>query len=216
MPFLSFGIIAVIAISKSVQLIAPYFVQRLVDGLASGDLQNVSLGYLFLYYVLPIAGMGLLASIFWRLSGFMGSVLNSKIGVSLLSLSYRKVFDQSYRFFSDHFTGSLVRNVRSLRDSGSTLLDALWWEVIPMTISVFLATWLLSRHDILLGAIVFSWAILLFLFNYATSILKLPYDNTRAAAFSKVSGTLADTVTNAINVILFTAKKRRNHGSGMN
>ncbi len=208
MPFLSFGIIAVIAISKSVQLIAPYFVQRLVDGLASGDLQNVSLGYLFLYYVLPIAGMGLLASIFWRLSGFMGSVLNSKIGVSLLSLSYRKVFDQSYRFFSDHFTGSLVRNVRSLRDSGSTLLDALWWEVIPMTISVFLATWLLSRHDILLGAIVFSWAILLFLFNYATSILKLPYDNTRAAAFSKVSGTLADTVTNAINVILFTAKKK--------
>jgi ATP-binding cassette subfamily B protein len=61
-----------------------------------------------------------------------------------------------------------------------------------------------------LAVYVFIWCLLYLLFSYAYSIFKLPYDIKRAAADTKTTAQLADSITNNINIKLFTNYEREN------
>ena len=66
----------------------------------------------------------------------------------------------------------------------------------------------LAKKNLWLGLGIFAWTIVYMLINYYFSLYKLKYDVQRASLNSKVTGVLADTITNHLNVKLFTGYTR--------
>ena len=66
----------------------------------------------------------------------------------------------------------------------------------------------MSKRSVILSIGIFVWVLLYVLVNYYFSIYKLKYDIKRSALNSEVTGVLADTITNHLNVKLFTGYLR--------
>ena len=114
---------------------------------------------------------------------------------------------QSYRFFSDHFTGSLVNRITSLQAGFQQLSDAVWWDIIPMVVSLVGAMVLLGMRAPIFVLILLVWIGVSLIAQTIISIHKLEFDTKRAITRTKLTGDTADVVTNSINVSLFTGSE---------
>lgn len=206
-PVLFIGIAFVIIAAQAFVVIIPVFLQRLVDAFTQISPSALSPTQFVIRYVLPIAGLRLASWLTWRVSGFMASELQPKVMRDLVSYANHVILDHSYRFFSDHFTGSLVRRVQSFATSYRDVMETFWWSLLPMSVSVSLGVGMLAWRQPILGITVLVWVALLLGSNLLMSRMKLVYDKARAAKHTTITGTVSDAIANATNISLFTARK---------
>ncbi|MEK7473826.1 MAG: ABC transporter ATP-binding protein [Patescibacteria group bacterium] len=206
-PMLSIGIVVVILAAQVTVLFVPLFLQRLVDAFTQLSPDAFSLTEFVWMYVLPIPGLRLLSWLLWRVSGYTASALRPRIDRDMMERAFRAVLDQSYRFFSDSFTGSLVRRVNSLPNAFADLADIFWWTIIPMFVAVFGGMIMLGLRSPVFAGIVFLWITTALIGQVIVSRIKLSVDTARAAAQTRMTGAAADAVTNSINISLFSGRQ---------
>jgi ATP-binding cassette subfamily B protein len=205
-PVLSIGIVLVILLAQTTMLFVPVYLQRLVDAFIQLSPGAFTTWQFLLIYVLPIPGLHSVSWIFWRSSGFIASTLRPRIDRDMFERAFRAVLDQSYRFFSDNFTGSLVRRVTSLSYGFADLVDAFWWNILPMLVTVFGGMLLLGLKQPIFAGILFVWILSALYGQVWISRKKLPYDEKRATAQTIMTGAAADAMTNMTNISLFTGR----------
>ncbi|MBL7022147.1 ABC transporter ATP-binding protein [Patescibacteria group bacterium] len=188
-----------ISIGSLGNIIAPLFYREFFDTLTtSGDvdvLKIILFKVLIVYFV---------SWLFWRIATFATSYFQTKVMASLSIYSFSYLHRHSVEFFNNNFVGSLVKKVNRFSRSFEVVADRLSWDLLPTIIHIVLVIVVLSKRSILLSIGIFIWVLVYVLVNYYFSIYKLKYDIKRSALNSEVTGVLADTIANHLNVKLFT------------
>jgi ATP-binding cassette subfamily B protein len=206
-PVLTLGLFATVIIAQCTSLAVPIYLQKLIDGLASSVNGSLSFRAVMIVFVLPLVVVRFFGWLLWRAAGFMESDLHPKIERDLSMRAFRALLDQSYRFFSDNFSGSLVRRVRSLASGFDRMFDRFVWDFLPMLVMLVGSAYLLFSRSIFLGVVLLMWMAVMTITNMIIGRIKFPYDRLRAEKDSEATGALADAITNALNILLFTSRR---------
>jgi ATP-binding cassette subfamily B protein len=119
--------------------------------------------------------------------------------------AFEYMFQHSYSFFANNFTGSLTQRVNRFGRAFDTLADQVIWTILPIGINVIGIVIVLWYVKPIISIIVFVWVVGFFLFNYLFSLWKVKYDIRTAEIDSKATGLLSDDITNHNAVQLFTS-----------
>ncbi len=198
------ALILVILGAAGASMIPPLVVQRMIDEFSKID--GVNPGFWFAFKrILELLGFWVIAWTLWRVSGFLATGIQPRIRTDLERTALDALQRQSHRFFTDEFTGALVRRVRGFATAYIDIAESILWRFAPLTVELLFIFVVFIRLHILFLPVLIVWFALMvaksIFFAYRRSVLDLE----RAAKDSKVTGVLSDVITNNLNVRLFTA-----------
>lgn len=195
--------LAAAAIATVFDTIFPWYSRRLIDTIASSEPSLTASADAFRILVtMLLLQMGHWVG--WRTNGFLGSNVQPHVMADLERSSFSYILGHSYRFFTDSFSGSLVRRIHRISRAFEVLFDEVQFRFLPVTILLIGATIGLALRYPWLAVAFVAWAIVFLALNYFASMWKLRIDTQRAAADSRSTAALADALTNAIPIKLFT------------
>lgn len=192
-----------IALATALWLAIPWVYREIFNTLAD-PLGREHYGYL-MQLIAVMALLHFVTWFIWRLTGYGSARVIPNAEKRLRERCFDYLIRHSYRFFSNKFSGSLVRQTNRFVDAFGRLTDKIQWQMIPLVVTLVGITIILFFRDYRLGLLLTGWIVLFLLINLGLSLWKLKYDMRRSALDSKVTGALSDTVTNATNVKLFSA-----------
>ncbi len=194
------SMIAVVAI----ELFIPYLYKIFFDTLTTSK-DALETSSFLIKIILLAAGLHCASNILRRTGDFMNIKLEAKVMRNLFQDSFEYLHKHSYNFFSNNFTGSLVKKVNRLVYAFENIYDNIYYELFPLflRIAVIFAV-LLWMHPVI-GFIMLIWTIVFLVSNYLFILYKWKFDTIRVAADTKITGVLADTITNSSNVRLFAS-----------
>ncbi|WP_051844372.1 ABC transporter ATP-binding protein [Streptomyces globisporus] len=189
-----------------INYIAPLVVAKLVGRIA-GDGTAGGLGPL-LPYVLVFAGVLLLGEALWRVGLHCLNRLDARGIENLYVIGMDELFAKDAAFFHDNFAGSLTKRVLSFASRFEECVDTLTFSVMGSFVPLLFASVVLWQYDPLLVAG-------LLLLITVTGVGVAPLIRRRQAlvaqreqAIARVSGHVADSLTNMDTVRSFGAEAR--------
>ncbi|HEU0051159.1 MAG TPA: ABC transporter ATP-binding protein, partial [Patescibacteria group bacterium] len=141
----------------------------------------------------------------WGWSGI--ATLEPKVMAELEQSAFQKILGQSYRFFTNSFTGSLVKRVNRITRSFESIFDTCAGNLLPLFITVIGIIAVLFQRNVWVALSVLVWTALFLILNYFFTVKKLHMDVERAMKDTEVSAVMADALTNSINVKLFNGTR---------
>lgn len=194
------------AIATATSLVYPLFYKQFFDLLASGMNPSSIFSNLVTILVVMLVVHGV-ETVLIRLSGWGDAELQARVMANLRERSLESLLTHSYSFFANSFTGALVQKVNRLQRSFERFWDAVFYGFFPLTIRIVGSIYFIVRENAMIGLIMIAWTFLFIMFNVLFSLHKLKFDTIRAKLDSRVTGVLADTLTNSIPIKLFTGQK---------
>lgn len=141
----------------------------------------------------------------WRIAHYLNNYFQPRVMANIMDECFRYIQNHSYRFFTDSFAGALVKKVSRLARGFERVADKIYWDMMPMALRLLIILCVLFYVHPLLGAIMGGWTLIFIAINYKLSLYKLKFDLPRSQQDSKVTGALADAITNSTNIKLFSA-----------
>ncbi len=176
--------------------------------------ENVDFSKLF-FYLVPLTILYVFGGAGWRIALYSIVKLEPKVMESLSKECFSSVHKHSYNFFNNEFVGSLVKRVNRMVRSFENFFDIIAFEMFTIAIRMIIAVVVLSWLHPVFGISMFVWGVVFLTGNYYISLYKLEkYDVPRTKSESEVTGYLADTISNNINIKLFSNRKYENAGFG--
>ncbi len=201
--FMLFGIIG----AAVTNIIVPLYFKKFFDTLVNGGNKEVIVQSLIAILIM-IAIYEFLQWSFWRLATFLAVIFQIRIEADLAATCFKYLHKHSFSYFNNNFVGSLVKRVNRFIRSFEGMADKFSWNLIPLLISVSLIIIVLLIKNTAMGLIIILWLLIFLGFNWFFIRYKFKYDVERAIAETKVTGVLADTITNHPNVKLFNGFDR--------
>ena len=158
-----------------------------------------------IHIVVWFAFFSLAHFLIWRASGFVTAWAIPKAAERLQAKSFAYLLRHSYRFFTNQFAGSLVRQLNRFVDAFSEINELIQWEFLPLLIAMVGAIVSLSLRNGWLGVLMIVWIILYLYANYRLALWKLKYNERRNEADSSMVGALSDAISNNLNAKFFAA-----------
>lgn len=125
---------------------------------------------------------------------------------------YKDMFTQSmqhsYRFFSDHMSGTIIKRISRLVDTTEAFLDMFFMQIIRYGVGSLLALVVLYFSHPLLALFGGIWMVLVFFLKKNLWKWKMKYNLDVAEAQSNVSGVLSDSITNHFTVLITGSTKQ--------
>lgn len=190
-----------VAIAK---VTVPWFYKKFFDALAATGVSADETAKILITTLIIITGIHFLTWTLQRIKGFISVYHQSRIMADLQQTSFNWMIHQSYSFFANNFSGSLVRKVNRLARAFEDIEDNIIFDLIPLIITTAgILIVLFSRH-VYLGAGLLVWVIIFLLISYLIARWKLKYDLKKAEADSKTTAVLADAITGSTTIKLFS------------
>jgi len=162
----------------------------------------------FLHVILLLLAAHAAFWIGWRLSTFVVNRFQSRVKSDLNNTCFDYLHGHSAAFFANNFSGSLVRKVNRFDRSFEDIADQLVFGIGPIIIVTLASIVVLFVEKPAFGWIALIWTIIYTAFAYYFSIYRNKLDLHRSETDSVVTGQLADTVNNNLNLKLFSAQHR--------
>ncbi|MDG9927277.1 MULTISPECIES: ABC transporter ATP-binding protein [unclassified Pseudomonas] len=124
---------------------------------------------------------------------------------------YAYLQQHSHRFVSSEFAGALAHRVAEVALGVNQTLSILLFDLIPLIVTLTLATALLWTASGLLAAFMFGWSVLFIVVCYHLAKRSHPLAQHYSAARSTSTGKVVDAVSNLTNIRLF-ARHSYEHG----
>jgi len=166
-------------------------------------------------FLLMVVGLYVLMNIFYRIAEYLNIRYSAKILTDLANTCFAHIHKHSFNFFNSNFVGSLVKKVNRFYWAYDNLYEEMFWKVIGLMTRIVVPTIVLLFISPVMSLMLLAWTAFFLINSYIFVQFKRRYDVKRAEADSRVTGVLADTITNASNVKLFTgyqSEKRRFRG----
>lgn len=200
LTFLFYGIGVVLA-----YLLTPYLYKKIIDLISVANPLQVDIRELF-YLIALVAGTIISYLVLYRVGDYLVVYAQANIMREIYNDTFRRLLNHSYKFFSNTFAGSLVTKAKRFVSSFEMMHDvvsfSLWMALIQL-VGVFIILFLTSP---VLGTLFFSWSLLYILITFLFLKKKITYDLLAAEADSKVTGRLADSITNILNIKIFSGR----------
>ncbi len=161
-----------------------------------------------LLYVLGFAATMLLAETLWRVGMHCMIRTNGRGIEHLYVLGMDELLAKDAAFFHDNFAGSLTKRVLSFAARFEEFATTLVFSVVPSFVPLVFASVVLWSYDpklvvVLVGLIALTGLVIAPLIRRRQAIV-----NQREAAVARVSGHVADSLTNMETVRAFAAEER--------
>ena len=199
----AFLMLSLIVLAKLTDVSVPIFYKQFFD-ILSGDIHAQNVREALMGPVLVILFLHLFAWICWRCMALVNNWFQPRVMTDLNQSAHEYLHGHSYKFFSNNFAGSLVRKVNRIGWAFEKLMDQIQFTFVPVTVIVVGNLFVLWSRSALLGELLLAWIVMFLTFNLLFSRWKTKFDYRRAQLDSESTGVLADSVTNAITIKLFT------------
>ncbi|MFF0473380.1 ABC transporter ATP-binding protein [Streptomyces sp. NPDC004284] len=185
--------------------VAPLVVAKLVGRIADGDTGGVGP---LLPYVLGFAGVLLAGEAMWRLCYHCLNRVDSRGIEHLYVIGMDELFAKDAAFFHDNFAGSLTKRVVSFASRFEEFIDTLTFSVMGSCVPLVFASVVLWQYDPLL--VVGLLVLIVFTGVCVTPLIRRRQVLVaeREQAIARVSGHVADSLTNMDTVRAFGAEER--------
>lgn len=181
-------------------VVGPIFYKRIIDVISKGGIDRVSLSNSLYQSIFFIALFLPIGWSFGRATQYLVSKFQSSVIRDLHDFSFEKLHGHSYMFFADHFGGALVNKsrkfVRAFEIMHDILIDNFWSSFVLFT-SIFVV--FLFQAPII-ALIFLAMSVIYIAIVFMMSSKKVEYDLAEAAADTRVTATLADSITNFLAV----------------
>ncbi|MDD4937729.1 MAG: ABC transporter ATP-binding protein [Candidatus Shapirobacteria bacterium] len=201
-----------LVIGATLESIVPLYSKSFFNILASDGLVRSEVVPKLISILGIIAVLKLAHWIFWRIVFFTQNYFESRVMADLAKKCFAYLHQHSFAYFSNTFTGSVVKKTKSFINAFENLADQLFYQLLPSIITIIIITVILSMVNIFLGLGMLAWIILFLIINWIFTRYKLKYDIERSEAETKTSSYLADTVSNNINIKLFNGYRYESEG----
>lgn len=188
-------------------VIRPLFYKKFFDILASGQPKESIVSGLIAVLV-SIAIIQMAGWISWRVADFIWTKFQLHVIKDLSNTCFQYLHKHSFSYFNNNFTGSLVKRVSYFPRAFEDIADRVIWSFLPLVISIIIIITVLFAKNILLGAVILVWLLVVMILNWFLAKYKLKFDIKVSEAFTESTGFLSDTITNNSNVKLFCGYKR--------
>ncbi|TSC68540.1 MAG: ATP-binding cassette, subfamily B, bacterial [Parcubacteria group bacterium Gr01-1014_56] len=188
-------------VAQAAHVIGPLFIRDLFNLLATPPSSTTQLAFL-----VPIAFYTLVSLIGWaggRLEMWLGYTIIAKVMADLTKEAFRNLIRHSYQFFSSSFAGALTRRVGRFSNAYENLYYSIVTQVFQAFLYVVGVSGVLFYRNWVLGAIVIFWVILFITLQWWLARWQQPLRLARAEEDSKVTATLADSISNQNTITLF-------------
>ena len=178
--------------------VGPLVIAELLNIIQHNQLQTAN----NLWTLIVLYGASELCStvIGWRLVLYLVWTFETALQRDLHSRCFSKLTNQTMFFHANKFGGSLVSQTNKLNGAVERFWDTIFWSILPLTIS-------LIGSIIILSTLIWQYALFLFIFSIIFSIAvyfgsrpMAKLSEKEAKASNKVSGQLADMVSNILAV----------------
>lgn len=197
-----------VLILTALQTYVPILYRNLINLLSLGDFSNTinqAINIVILIFVLNFVKTAL-----WRTSNFVNNYFQPKVMSDLTNTCYQYLQHHSLGFFNSNFMGSLVTKVKRYERSFEMMADQMYFDLGRSLLDTGMILAVLLWQYRTFGFIALAWCGVFFIFSYIYAVFKLPYDINRAAADTQTTGQLADSITNNVNIKLFTNYQKEN------
>lgn len=167
--------------------------------LVKGELFQILFWLLVLYTVMHIA---------YRTASYAAIKAVTRAIDDIYTRMFAHIHSRSFQFFTNTFTGSLVKKVNRFANVFNRLFDILAWDLSGLVIRIIFATIALWIVSPVFGIVLLIWSIAFTVAAYFVIQYRMKVDLKRYAADSAVTAMLADTITGAVPVKLFAAQER--------
>lgn len=189
-----------VAASMTWALVFRHFFAVLISDQSKDVVADILLSTLFLIMLIEF-----IEWIGWRIAQYLNNYFQPRIMADITDECFNYMHQHSYRFFTDNFAGALVKKINRLARGFERVADKIYWDLTPMALKILIILAVLIYIHPLLGLIMGIWTVIFIGLNYWLSIYKLKFDIPRSKQDSRVTASLADTITNSTNVKLFSA-----------
>ncbi|MDD3120355.1 MAG: ABC transporter ATP-binding protein [Candidatus Gracilibacteria bacterium] len=161
--------------------------------------------------VLLILALRIFTVIIWRFFDYA----ITRLELNVMKDIYLKCFDYLHRhsqdFFNNTFTGSLVKKVNKLVGGYEKFIDILFFDILSTSFDVFIIMIFLFRESVTIGLIFLIWIVVHVFLQFILYKRIYKYEISSNEYDSRISGFLADTITNNYNIKIFGSLKREFH-----
>ena len=196
---------------QAFDLAGPWFLRQFFNLLATRDTSPEAISRLYL----ALASVGAVYFMSWlmrRVQDFSNAALAARVMEDLFGSAFEYLIRHSYHFFINRFAGSLTHRVTKFARAFETIFDSLMIQFFPTAVFVFGAVIILGIRNFYLGLALFVWSVAFVSFQIWVSGKRQPLRHARAEADTRVTGSLADAISNQATITLFSGAK---HEQGM-
>lgn len=143
----------------------------------------------------------------WRIIGFVLSTFEFRVKRDLEQHIFRHLTTHSMDFHVNSFSGSLVAQTNRMTSAFERLFDSVYFDLLGLVIKIVAVMIVLVPRSPQAAAVIAIWAVGFTTLMTIMQIKKMPYSRKAAAADSKVTAALADSLTNIFTIITFGRKK---------
>lgn len=182
----------------------PYITGQVIDTLSNfqGDKLNIfsDLRSSFISVLL----FWIFLEVLTRLQGFSSATIYPKFEANIRMATFEYVNRHSHTYFSNHYVGNIANRISDLPRSSSIVIDFVFNNMIPLIISIMIASALFMNLDFQLSIILMSWL--------SAHLILCSIAGSKAAELSRIhsesrsylQGKIVDTLNNHLNVKLYT------------
>ena len=200
------GIITVIACD----MIAPLIYRRLFNQLAIDPIHVATrAGLKEIYHTIFL--LAVVSAISWiGARSFIKALqyFESHTMKDLTDYCFAYLQNHSHRFFTDNFSGALVKRVHRFASGFEVIADQATFSIGQTILRIMCIVGILFWRNATIGWVFLAWTVTFIGFNIFFAKWKLKFDLARAEMDTKVTALLSDTITNATNLKLFAGIDR--------
>lgn len=202
-PWFFSGIILAGLAMQGAMLTAPLYLRKFINTLASSQ-PGPEIVHVLILTLVAITILWLIDWAAHRTQYIFTMYLEIGVMSDLFKSSFDYLLGHSYNFFVSQFAGSLTHRVTKFAKAFETLFDGIINQLFPTFIFIMGAITVLFIRNPTLGFLLAVWAVGYLAFQIYVSRLRQPSRVARSKADSKVTGNLADAISNQSTVVLFS------------
>jgi ATP-binding cassette subfamily B protein len=201
----AFSIVFITAITWAVnEVFFPYFIKLFVDTIHNFTGPRHEIYIALKWPIIALIACWLVMEIAMRTQGVTLIAIFPRFRANIREEVFNYVKRHSHEYFSSHFAGSIAQKISSLPTSSQAVLEIVIFSLSSITVGFIIATILMWLTKPLFAGVLLAW----FCLHMGSTLLLLKLGNKyweiHSEAVTTLSGKIVDSITNILNVRLFS------------
>lgn len=187
-----------------VEPISAYLLKVIIDGVIATQEQFDLLLTMLLVPAILYVFIHVIKNIVYTVHRYAQLQLYPKMKSDIAGTMHHYLAQHSFRYFGEHFSGSLSKKIFDLCNGVETLIQIMTHAILPQTLAVVISSVILYKVQPLFGVTLFLWA-----FAYVAASCLMSYRSEKLAyslseAGNVMGGKIVDSIINIMSTKLFT------------
>ena len=191
---------------QAAELISPWYLRQFFNALALNVPSPTSAAGL-IHIIIILAFVYLFSQVMRRMQDFSIVFLEARVMSDIFERSFGYLLGHSYNFFVSRFSGSLTHRITKFARAFEAMFDSVAYQFYPTLLFICGAVTVLYIRNAALGTALALWSLGFISFQLYVAWLMQPIRMERSEADTKVTATLADSISNHPTILLFSGEK---------